>query len=198
MKFNKFIYTFVFLIFSFGTVSAQYEDFENNNQNNNHRSSRTQWFLDHFTFGGNVGFGLGFGDNSVSYVEINPIIGYRFNNYFNAGLIFTYEYYKYKYAMMSDISRSIYGGGIYAEAFPLDFLVIHAEAQYLNFENYYNWNGSDAQRMWDMPILVGAGYRRVISDRVNVNFMLLWNINNTNELNYNVYSNPIVRVSIQF
>ncbi|MBR6278804.1 MAG: hypothetical protein IKR41_08640, partial [Bacteroidales bacterium] len=92
-----------------------------------------------------------------------------------------------------------YGGGVYAECYPIDCLTIHAEAQYLNFKNYDGYYAHDVERTWDMPVLVGAGYRKRLSDVVSVNIMLLFNLNNTSALSNNVYgSNPIVRLNILF
>lgn len=200
MKFNKFLFAVAVMLFAFvSEVAAQYERLEGDNNNGNgnrHTQDRREWFLTHFSFGGNIGFGIG----NCTYFTANPCIGYRFNNYVTAGIIGTYEYYKYNYTYGPTFSTNIYGGGVYAEAFPLDFLTIHAEAQYLNFDNSFDASSynPNSERIWDIPILVGAGYRRQISDIISVNLMLLFNINNTKELRYNVYENPIIRVNIMF
>jgi hypothetical protein len=192
MKLRK-ILALLLLLISVNAANAQYENFEDNNSRRP-AQSRSDWFWEHIVFGGNIGFSLG---TNVTAIEVNPCIGYRFNRYVNAGMIFTYEYYKNSYY---DYDNSIFGGGVYAECYPIECLTIHAEAQYLNFKDYYNCGyGNDVSRTWDMPVLVGAGYRKMLSDVVSINIMLLFNINNTSALSNNVYgSNPIVRMNILF
>jgi hypothetical protein len=190
MKLRK-ILALLLLLFCVNAANAQYENFEDNNSRRTSQS-RSDWFWQHIVFGGNIGLCFG----NVTSVEINPCIGYRFNQYVNAGVIFTYEYYKNNY---NDYDNSVYGGGVYAECYPIDCLTIHAEAQYLNFKNYDGYYAHDVERTWDMPVLVGAGYRKRLSDVVSINIMLLFNINNTSALSNNVYgSNPIVRLNILF
>ena len=190
MKLRK-ILALLLLLFCVNAANAQYENFEDNNSRRTSQS-RSDWFWQHIVFGGNIGLCFG----NVTSVEINPCIGYRFNQYVNAGVIFTYEYYKNNY---NDYDNSVYGGGVYAECYPIDCLTIHAEAQYLNFKNYDGYYAHDVERTWDMPVLVGAGYRKRLSDVVSINIMLLFNINNTSALSNNVYgSNPIVRFNILF
>jgi len=190
MKIKNFL--FLFLILIAVNANAQYENFENTKPSNNTSQSRSDWFWEHIVFGGNIGLSVG----SVTAIEVNPCIGYRFNRYLNAGLIVTYEYFRDSY---NDYTNSVYGGGLYAEGYPFDFLTIHAEAQYLNFKNYDGYYSRDVERVWDMPILIGAGYRKRISDYICVNLMLLFNINNTSALRYNVYnSNPIVKINVMF
>lgn len=185
-----FLLTSVLLLVAASNVFAQFQDFENGNQEQRQRSNNR--IIDRLRFGGN--FGLGFGSGTLS-VQFNPCVGYRFNEYLTAGLITTYEYYKY-----SSISYSshIYGGGVYADCTPIDFLVIHGEVQAINYDNYYNYY-NNSERTLDIPILIGGGYRRQISDRASINMMILWNLNATDGLENNTsFSNPIVRISFIF
>ena len=172
-------------------AQAQFQNFEDGNQNNNRNNrsaDRLEWFWQHITFGGNIGLAFG----NTTQIEINPSVGYRFNNYVTAGLTGTYEYYKYG----SYTGSSVYGGGVFAEAYPFSFLTLHAESQFLNFEDYY---AADVKRVWDTSFLVGAGYRKQISDIIYVNFLVLFNLNNNERLSQNVFgSNPIVRINIMF
>lgn len=191
MKTNKLIFTFLIFIFAFGTASAQYEDFENSRSQNS-TADRREWFLDHFTFGGN--FGLCFGD--YTSVVLNPCFGYRINSHFNAGVTATYDYTSYA----DNFKQSIYGGGIYLEAYPIQCLVIHGEAQYLSYKKFYDgyYFYPEPDRAGAMPILVGGGYRKMLTDRASINLMLLWNVNATRDINDNIYTNPILRVSLIF
>jgi hypothetical protein len=177
---------------------AQFRDFEddnsNNNSNNNRRTVQRYRLIDHLRFGGD--FGLGFASGTFT-VQFSPQVGYYFNQYITAGIIATYEYYKYS-SNYNSISSSVYGGGIYADSHPLDFLVVHAEAQAICYDNYWA-NYNDPDKKVDIPILIGGGYHRQITDRASFNFMLLWNLNATKGLENNTsFSNPIIRANITF
>lgn len=183
-----------------GNGYAQFRDFEDdngsNNQNNNRRNNQQRYrLMDHLRFGGD--FGLGFATGAFS-VQFCPQVGYYFNQYITAGLIGTYEYYKYNSSSYNSISSSVYGGGIYADGHPLDFLVIHAEAQVICYDNYWA-NYNDPEKKVDIPILIGGGYHKQLTDRASVNMMLLWNLNATKGLEHNTsFSNPIIRINVTF
>ncbi len=185
------------LLMSVGRGYAQFRDFEDDNSNsNNNRGNNTQRYrlIDHLRFGGD--FGLGFGSGSFT-VQFSPQVGYCFNQYVTAGVIGTYEYYKYGSSYGSRAS-SVYGGGLYADATPLDFLVVHAEAQAICYDNYWA-NYNDPDKKVDVPILIGGGYHRQLTDRASMNLMLLWNLNATKGLENNTsFQNPIVRVNVTF
>lgn len=186
-----------------GTASAQFEDFEDEEKatvkvtNNGVKEERV--FLDKFAFGGSFGFGF---TSDFGYIETVPFFGYRFNEYVTAGATATYmySYYSDPYSVIEDFDSHIYGGGLFADVYPFKFLVIHAEAQALNFQNYsdgYTLN-LDADRMWDMPVILGAGYHQSFTERIGVNYLIMWNFNDTKELKYNVYSPLIMRISFVF
>ena len=56
----------------------------------------------------------------------------------------------------------------------------------------------DAKRVWDVPMIFGIGYHQSITDLIGINYMLMWNFNDSNALRYNVYYNPLVRISFVF
>lgn len=188
----------VFLtLIGIGHGYAQFSDFEDDNSNsnnnsNNRRAPERYRLIDHLRFGGD--FGIGFASNSFA-VQFDPQVGYYFNRYVTAGIIGTYEYYKYT---SYSLSSSVYGGGIYADVHPLDFIVLHAEAQAICYDNYWA-NYNDPDKKVDVPILIGGGYHRQITDRAAVNMMLLWNLNATKGLENNTsFTNPIIRINITF
>lgn len=189
-----------FLMLAFaGRGFAQFSDFEddtsNDNSNNNRRNERQgDRFIDHLRFGGE--FGIGFGSSSFS-AYFDPQVGYCFNRYVTAGVIGTLEYFKYG-SNYNSISSSVYGGGVYADAHPLDFLVAHMEAQAICYDNY-SANYFDPEKKVEIPILIGGGYHRQLTDRASLNFMLLWNLNATEGLENNTsFTNPIIRVNVMF
>ncbi|MBP5368857.1 MAG: hypothetical protein J6Z01_10435 [Bacteroidales bacterium] len=202
MKNIRIIITLTFALFA-STASAQFEDFEDEEKatvkvtNNGVKEERG--FLDKFAFGGSFGFGF---TSDFGYIETVPFFGYRFNDYVTAGATATYmySYYSDPYARIDDFDSHIFGGGVFADVYPFKFLVIHAEAQALSFENYsdgYTIN-LDAERMWDMPVILGVGYHQSFTDRIGVNYLIMWNFNDTKELKYNVYNPLIMRISFVF
>lgn len=183
-----------------GTASAQFEDFEDEEKAtvkvNNNGVKENREFLDKFAFGGSFGFGFSSG---YGYFETVPFFGYRFNDYITAGVTATYMY-SYFNDYFYEYDSHVFGGGVFTDVYPFKFLVVHAEAQALNFENIVDgtyWY-PEPERMWDVPMVLGIGYHQSFNQRMGVNYMFMWNFNDTNALRYNVYSNPIIRISFVF
>lgn len=203
MKSIRFI-VFIALMAVACPAMAQFEDFEDEEKStirvDNNKKNSDREFMDKYAFGGSFGFGF---DSEFGYIEAVPFFGYRFNNVVTAGVTATYmySYYSDPYYRYDDFDSHVYGGGIFADVYPFKFLVIHTEAQALNFENYsdgYNLNLVDPKRTWDVPLILGAGYHMSINDRCGINYMLMWNFNDSNGLRYNVYNNPIIRITFVF
>lgn len=190
------------LTFAFaGQGYAQFRDFENDdnesaNQTNNRNGTRQGYrLIDHLRFGGD--FGIAFGDASFT-VQFFPQVGYYFNQYITAGAIGTLDYYRYDFGNGNKKTSCVFGGGLYADSHPLDFLVVHAEAQAICYDDYYS-NYSFPDKKVEFPIMLGGGYHRAITDRASLNVMLLWNINQTTGLENNTsFSNPIIRFNFIF
>lgn len=106
------------------------------------------------------------------------------------GITGTYIYYNNK---IYEYATSIYGGGVFTQLIPFKFLVLHAEVDMLNLDSYENY--PEVTRTWDMPVLVGAGYRMPIGEKGSVNYMFLWNINETKN---SPFTNPIIRINFMF
>lgn len=86
-------------------------------------------------FGGN--FGLGFGTNTS--VNVSPQVGYRFNDYFAAGVGVNFNYFSYKsfYSNGADYSRTSFGYtgfNIFGRVYPIKFILLQAQPE-LN----YSW-----------------------------------------------------------
>jgi len=190
------------MLLGVGGAYAQFEDFENGdqqtvrNRGNGNGSGGHDRLIDRLRFGGD--FGFGFSNNSFA-VNVDPMVGYRFNQYVTAGVITTFEYYHYGDSYYySAFSKCNFGGGAYLDVHPLNCIVLHAEAQYISYKDYYN-NVNTPERRADVPILVGGGYHRELSDRAGINLMLLWNLNPTQGLENNTsFTNPIIRFSLYF
>ena len=144
-------------------------------------------FSDHLYFGGS--FGVQFG--SQTYIELAPIVGYKFTQRFSAGLGLKYIYYKFNDNYSNyNYTSNIYGGGPFARFTVFDGLFLHAEYEILNLEipdSYYQ----KYTRQNVTSVFLGGGYRQMIGDRSSLDFLFLYNIN---ESSYSPYVNPVIRI----
>lgn len=140
-------------------------------------------FWDHIFTGGN--FGLQFGTQTI--VELAPQLGYKFTDNFAAGIGIKYLYYKINNSYYN-YSTNIYGGSVFARHIIFDELFVHAEVEMLNLEvpDLYRFVRRDVT-----SVFLGGGYRQMIGENSSVNFLVLYNVNETL---YSPYRNPIIRV----
>lgn len=137
-------------------------------------------FTDRLFYGGN--FGLMFG--SITYIEISPLIGYKFSDRFSAGPGISYIYLQDN---RFGLSTNIYGGRVFARYNITDFLFGHGEYEILNRESPYSLEG----RINVTSLFVGGGYRQRIGSNSFLFIMGLWNLNDSE---YSIYRNPIIRM----
>jgi hypothetical protein len=148
-------------------------------------------FIDRMFFGGVLGLQFG----SSTYIEVAPIVGYNITPRFAAGLGLKYIYYKYKDPYNMSYSSSEYGGGPFVRYFIFEGLFLHAEYEALNVEvpeppYYINYS-----RQFINSVFLGGGYRQMIGARSSLDFLILYNIN---ESIYSPYPNPIFRIGFGF
>ena len=154
------------------------------------KNESTETFADHLFFGGS--FGLQFG--SQTYVEIAPIIGYNINPKLAAGLGLKYTYYNYSDSYSNSYSTNIYGGGPFVRYVLFQGLFLHAEYEILNLEvpdPYY----LTYKRENISSVFLGGGYRQMIGEKSSLDFLLLYNIN---ESSNSPYVNPVIRIGFGF
>ncbi len=130
------------------------------------------------------GFGLNFG--SQTYVNIAPVLAYRFTDKIHGGVGINYTYFKDNRYIPS-YSTNIYGGNIFGRFFIWENLFAHAEVErlYLKWSDGYNY-------MLD-NVYVGGGYRQQLGGKVFANILILYNLNASP---YSPYGNPIIRAGI--
>lgn len=166
--------------------------------------------------GGNLGFQFG----SITGITIAPEVSIRTIDHFYVGIRLLYQYFNYKnYYWDSDANTylryesSVYGGGVYlryylASLFDnfLGNLFAHIEYEYQAYSRpYINTIGGHIydpygnsyipgnQMVEVNSFFVGGGYRQPVSHRVAMDFMVLFNLNDS----YNSpYSNPIFRLGV--
>jgi hypothetical protein len=180
------------------------------------KPQRPDNFWRRLSVGGNVGLQIG----SVTGITIAPEVRIRTVDQLNVGLRFIYQYYSYKHYFYDTAENTdkpyksnVYGGGIFLRYYLSSMLdgflgniFAHIEYEYLSFVQPYVLNpvGTiiDPYGNTYVPgntvvevnsIFVGGGYRQPLSNRVSLDLMLLFNLN---ESNNSPYSNPIFRLGV--
>ncbi|MDF2438076.1 MAG: hypothetical protein K0Q95_2452 [Bacteroidota bacterium] len=142
--------------------------------------------IDRMFTGGNLGAQFG----TVTFIEISPLVGYRFTDKISAGIGATYQYYHYN-DKIYNLETNVYGGRLFGRYLFTDYLFGHAEYEYLNLEAF----DFQRRRVDVESVLVGGGYIQRISDRIGIVAMILFNLTETA---YTPYTNPIIRVGVNF
>jgi hypothetical protein len=142
-------------------------------------SARSKQSLrDRLVFGGNLGGYFG----NPTYLQLNPMIGYRTTSWWVNGVSFNYTYLSSR-----GYSENMYGTGIWSRAYILKSLIAHSEFDVLKREarDQFGNNAAVTVPVW----LVGAGYSS--GGRVGLSAMIMYDlIQNPNS----PYSNPIIRI----
>lgn len=140
-----------------------------------------------------VGSGIDFG---IVYkylrVGVSPMAGYKFNDYFTAGVSarFMYESQRDVYALWNSTGgldykpfRSrIYGPGVWARLNFFQSYFIHTEFEYnkIDFIGYQQVSATAYEKIKDSytvpSLMVGAGYTAYITDKVSFYGILLYDV----------------------
>ena len=144
-------------------------------------------FKDRLFFGGDIG--LSFGD--VTFINLQPVVGYKFTDKFGAGLGPSYSYVKDN-RRGADYKINAYGGRIFAQYHVIPQAMAYTEFNLINsdvFDDFsYRW-----KRVNIPAFLVGGGYVEPISESSTLMLMVLWDLENSP---YSYTANPIIRVGI--
>jgi len=170
----------IIFIFFLGINNIMCQNIENN-------SDSKSIFKDRFLTGG--GFGLQIG--TITLINVTPFIAYKITEKFISGLGFTYEYYSDK-RFIPNYKTNIYGGSVFARYYVFKDIFAHGEYEILSYKpSIYSIYQND-DRISVESYLLGAGYRQWIGENSSVNFLILWNFN---ESVYSLYQNPVIRIS---
>lgn len=178
--YRKNILFFLFLILAFSVFG---QDFEENKAEDKPKKKLS----DKVFFGGT--FGLQFG--SITIIEAQPLIGYKFHPKVHAGVSVVYSYMKYN---QYDLSSYYYGPKVFTNVYVYQNVFLQAEMEMLNVERYDSY-GSLGERMWLPGAKAGIGYQQMISGRVGVCMSLLWNFIATSDT---PYTNPEFKIGMVF
>ncbi|MBL0314727.1 MAG: hypothetical protein IPP69_02745 [Flavobacteriales bacterium] len=132
-------------------------------------------FKDRLVYGGNIGGYLG----NVTFVQLNPMVGYRVKDWLVPGIGLNYLY-----ASSQGYSQNVYGASTWLRVYPFEQFFAHTELEYLNV-NYKNSSGQSLKV--DVPVwLVGAGYQEN-----GFGVMVLFDLIGDP---YSPYSTPVFRI----
>jgi hypothetical protein len=175
-------------------------------------------FWKRVTVGGWMSFQFG----SITGISVSPEAKVRIVNQLWGGLGLTYQYYRFNDWYMNtqtyvkeDFSSNTYGGRIFLRYYLASFfdnflgnLYAHVEYEYLTYvspytdvppssgiyvDQYGNYYIKKNETIRINSIFVGGGYRQPISNRTFIDFLILFDINNS--IN-SPYSNPIFRIGV--
>ena len=133
--------------------------------------------------GGDLGFSFG----NITFVNINPIVGYRIDKKWSAGISAKYIYYRERFPEYNwEYSNSMYGGSIFTRYLIGNSFLAHAEFETVNAE-VREFLSTTLTRKW-VPIgLLGAGYRQGLGNTYLQVLVLYDAINDRNSPYRNEY-----------
>ncbi|WKN31984.1 hypothetical protein PZB74_01260 [Porifericola rhodea] len=160
----------IFFVVLFSYVSLSTYAQEKSDQVSRERNSPSNSdFFERVSIGGN--FGLQFG--SVTYIDLSPMIGYRFTDKFTAGPGFTYRYLKYK----GFEGSSIYGGSLFARHLIGSQFFAQTQFESLNTE-YLTYINQEPRfvRDWVSGFFIGGGLYQPLGRRGAILLSAMYNV----------------------
>ncbi len=151
-------------------------------------SPKPNW-MERISLGGN--FGLAFGNNT--YVNLSPLVGYRFTDRFLAGAGVTYIYSRWRYPGYQAVSNSIYGGRVVARYSIIPQFAPTFEYEALNVAYLRDTDvGLVQARRWIGNPMAGATVIFPIGKKSSFGLTALYNLNYTANQAYSPYGSPWV------
>lgn len=139
--------------------------------------------------GGFLGLQLG----TQTAINVSPQAGYLISNRFSAGLGATYQLYHDRFFGQS-FTTHVFGYSLFGRLHIIPRVFAHFEFEQLNLQFRENRVlDQPGERFWESNVFLGAGYRQPMSDRVNLNIMLLYNFNDQSQA---YHQNPLFRFGI--
>lgn len=142
-------------------------------------------------FGGNFGLSFSFGRSESQYLELSPLVGYRFSNNFSGGLSFTYLYVSREFIVLPSFNRvtlknNTYGPRGFLRYNFLDNYFLQTEYESLNTDVLRNDGTANTTRAWVPGFFIGGGSNIQIADHLAFTVTALYN------LSYNDLRSPYV------
>ncbi len=157
-------------------------------------AKKTGFDRDKLVLGGDLRFS---GGNGFISVGVAPVIGYKLMERLYGGVKLGYSYDRYKvdraYLPMGTesniLSYNTYSGGLWGRFLLWESIYIHSELEYNIFDNYFqdDLTGLLYKKKVESPsLLIGAGLRQPITDRLSLNLSFLFDVLNDPNSYYKV------------
>jgi len=147
-------------------------------------------------YGGFLGAAFG----TVEYIELSPLVGYRFTPRFGAGVGLLYRYSK-DTSYNPDLTASDYGGNVFARYYVGDSIFAQAEYDYTSHEYLANpYTGAMAREPYS-SLLAGLGYNASAGRGAGVYVLVLYDFLYDGNAPYRMYNSAVqfrVGVSVGF
>jgi hypothetical protein len=154
-------------------------------------SSAGGWF-----YGGYIG--ASFGD--IEYVEIAPLVGYRFTPEFGMGLGLLYRYRK-DTRSYEDLTSTDYGANLFARYYVTSGLFLQGEYDYTSYEYLANIDTGATSRDTYDAFLAGVGFNTAVGRGAGVYVLALYDFNYDESDPYRLYNSALqfrIGVSVGF
>ncbi len=157
------------------------------------RDVRNMTHRERFFVGGFLGLQLG----TFTAVSVNLHGGYLITNRLSAGIGGNYQYTNDKWFGES-YSSHVYGGGAFVRFRMYSQLFVHTEYERIRLQSRLpplnpDYDPADRRTITEENYFVGAGYGLPLSDRVRLNLLLLYNLNENSQV---YFDNPFFRVGL--
>ncbi len=140
--------------------------------------------------GGYLGLQIG---NIHSTAGIHLYGGYLLTNRLTVGAGGNYQYNNFRWRDES-YSSHVYGFNVFSRFRVVSGLFMHAEYERLNLQSYQpDTPPEDRPRVTEDNYLLGVGYALPLSERVRLNILMLYNLNDNSQV---YFDNPFFRVGV--
>lgn len=149
-------------------------------------------------YGGNIGLSFG----SITYINLSPLIGYRFSDLFAAGVQINGMYQSARYKNFNNrtikkVRYGLVGLGVFGRIYPIPqlFLQVQPEMNYtMGKVKYYDPPSESKYHKLVPSFLVGGGYSQSIGRNSAFVIMILYDILQGDNSPYG--SKPIFRAGV--
>lgn len=125
-----------------------------------------------------IGGALGATFGNYTYIQVAPVVGYRFFKWFEPGIGVAYQYQNYRGdAYNNPFTAHVYGGNAYVRIYPWRNLFAQGQAVLYNF-NQKEKVGTQTYKasVTYGNVLVGAGYNFEVGNNTFVSVQLMVNL----------------------
>jgi hypothetical protein len=145
-------------------------------------------------FGGYIGLSYG----AIEYIEVAPLVGYRFSENFGAGLGLMYRYRK-DTRSGNDVTSTDYGGNVFARYYLMSGLFTQAEYDYTSYKVPVSVTTAATERKGSTSVLAGLGFNTALTAATGAYVLVLYDFDYNGKDPFRQYSSAVqFRIGISF